>query len=370
MSNLTSSAETRNSFKREHRTDSTARPATGATAHKARHGAVVTFPRAHRQELPYRCSACGAERGCDCNAPAIEKAATALARSPEKSDRAIAKEEGINRRTVAKARNQLAHGAPVDARVGLDGKARRMPRHTENDEAEDEPEQDREDDMVAAPETVKGDILETLDHHRYIAKVYRRIISLLPGFKDFDEAARSEIRTATEGLIRKCLFLSTLGAADRSGAAAKDTQHRQFSGVYAVQASELSCSSNYFGKPTFLEPAPHHEELPIVGYFLRRGPKDYVVLSMNPKRYRTMHDALAAVERAAAEKPPCAARADPAGDMPGGTAGNDVDPEASAERRKQEFAEFDGAPAREEAVAGAGAGAPDIPDLFLRKQQP
>jgi len=28
-----------------------------------------------RQELPYRCSACGADRGCDCNAPAVAKLA-------------------------------------------------------------------------------------------------------------------------------------------------------------------------------------------------------------------------------------------------------------------------------------------------------
>jgi hypothetical protein len=29
-----------------------------------------------RQELPYRCSACGADRGCNCNAPAVEKLKT------------------------------------------------------------------------------------------------------------------------------------------------------------------------------------------------------------------------------------------------------------------------------------------------------
>jgi len=91
-------------------------------------GAVVTFPQTVRQVLPYRCSACGADRGCDCNAPAIEKAATALARSPEKSDRAIAKELGVDHKTVAKARREAestGEVSPVEKRVGADGKERK-----------------------------------------------------------------------------------------------------------------------------------------------------------------------------------------------------------------------------------------------------
>src|SRR5262249_12529109 len=55
------------------------------------------------------------------------------------------------------------------------------------------PEQDREEDMVAPPETVKGNILDTLDGHREVARVCRKVIRH-PGFKGFDDAARSEIR--------------------------------------------------------------------------------------------------------------------------------------------------------------------------------
>jgi hypothetical protein len=179
--------------------------------------AIVTFPQKVRQELPYRCSACGADRGCDCNAPAIEKAATALARSPEKSDRAIAKEEGINRRTVAKARNQLAHGAPVDTRVGLDGKARRMPQQHVSDDDEDNPPPDRRDTAVVAdPKTVHKNLLDVLSEQRALAKACRKVIRH-PGFKGFDDAARSEIRTATDRVIRQwSLFRSTLDAAGGS----------------------------------------------------------------------------------------------------------------------------------------------------------
>jgi len=98
----------------------------------------------YSQELPFRCSACGADRGCDCNAPAIEKAAAALARSPEKSDRAIAAEIGVSKDTVRRARTGA--DAPVDRpRVGLDGKTRKSPikRTISNDETPSEEEADR-----------------------------------------------------------------------------------------------------------------------------------------------------------------------------------------------------------------------------------
>jgi hypothetical protein len=101
---------------------------------------IVTFPRSHKQELLYRCSVCGADRGCDCNAPAIEKAITALAAIPRKSDRAIAAEQGINPRTVAKARKQLLYSAAVDQRrIGLDSRMRRMPQRIPDDDADNPP---------------------------------------------------------------------------------------------------------------------------------------------------------------------------------------------------------------------------------------
>jgi hypothetical protein len=88
---------------------------------------VVQLQQVRKQELDYLCSKCGAERGCDCNAPAIKRAAVALATNPEKSDRAIAAEIGVSHPTVAKARQEAeATGKllPVDRRIGADGKAR------------------------------------------------------------------------------------------------------------------------------------------------------------------------------------------------------------------------------------------------------
>jgi len=91
---------------------------------------VVTLSQKQQQELPYRCSACGADRGCDCAAPAIEKATVALAADPHKSDRAIAKEIGVSDYTVRKARKATASDHAVDQpRVGLDGKVCNLPKH-------------------------------------------------------------------------------------------------------------------------------------------------------------------------------------------------------------------------------------------------
>jgi len=81
------------------------------------------------------CSKCGATAGaaCDCGVPYVPAgvaAAKAIAAHWEKSDRAIAKEIGIHYSTVREARIKLTGGNPsVDKRIGLDGKARRMPRH-------------------------------------------------------------------------------------------------------------------------------------------------------------------------------------------------------------------------------------------------
>lgn len=105
----------------------------------------------------YICSSCGADRFCQCNAPAVsksERAKAAILANPEKSDRAIADEIGVSDRTVNRARESTATHDAVDVpRTGLDGKVRRMPvrREKEDDkeETEDlepsEPEEEEED---------------------------------------------------------------------------------------------------------------------------------------------------------------------------------------------------------------------------------
>ena len=60
----------------------------------------------------------------------------ALAMKPDYSDEAIAKHVGVRRNSVASVRVQLAQIVQVDGdvqhkpRIGVDGKARRMPRAT------------------------------------------------------------------------------------------------------------------------------------------------------------------------------------------------------------------------------------------------
>jgi hypothetical protein len=81
------------------------------------------------QAAKYYCEECGADRFCDCNAPAVEKAAKAIKANPGMSNRAIAKEAGVSAPTVAKARRATVNGFTVDEpRIGLDGRTRKMPR--------------------------------------------------------------------------------------------------------------------------------------------------------------------------------------------------------------------------------------------------
>ena len=90
---------------------------------------VVTFPQRVRQELPYRCWACGADRGCDCDAPAVEKLATQRQRQREADARYSAKRKA--------KRNQQA--------VDIDTKASKTPQRVSDDD-EDNPPPDRRDD--------------------------------------------------------------------------------------------------------------------------------------------------------------------------------------------------------------------------------
>ena len=109
------------------------------------------------------CSMCGAagEANCDCGAPympASTKASKAVAEHPEKSDRAIAAEIGVSHPTVAKARRETTgKDFPVDTRVGLDGKVRRLPTR--------KPVDDDGEPGVAEPEEIKRNILDTIDRH-------------------------------------------------------------------------------------------------------------------------------------------------------------------------------------------------------------
>jgi hypothetical protein len=94
---------------------------------------VIPFERIQKQELNYQCSECGAERGCNCSAPAVLKAAIALAANPQKSDRAIAAEIGVSDKTVGKARKAGAESsAPEDVRIGRDGKSYSAKTKTKN----------------------------------------------------------------------------------------------------------------------------------------------------------------------------------------------------------------------------------------------
>ena len=73
------------------------------------------------------CPDCGTEAACDCGVAPIDRAAYALLKYPERSDRSIAAEIGVGKDTVRRARKATGAPAPVEKRIGLDGRARRVP---------------------------------------------------------------------------------------------------------------------------------------------------------------------------------------------------------------------------------------------------
>jgi DNA-binding transcriptional MocR family regulator len=84
--------------------------------------------------LQLECAACGAtaDAACACGAPYLpagERTAKAVAdpANKNKSSRAIAAELGVSPDTVDRARKATARNQAVEKRVGLDGKARRLP---------------------------------------------------------------------------------------------------------------------------------------------------------------------------------------------------------------------------------------------------
>ncbi|SIN88804.1 hypothetical protein SAMN05443247_00475 [Bradyrhizobium erythrophlei] len=61
--------------------------------------------------------------------PASKVAKAAIEANPQKSNRAIAAETGVSKDTIRRAREATGANAPVEKRVGKDGKARKMPEH-------------------------------------------------------------------------------------------------------------------------------------------------------------------------------------------------------------------------------------------------
>jgi hypothetical protein len=95
---------------------------------------LVLKPEPKPERLKLACSECGCtiEAGCDCGAPYLPagaRAEVAVARHPEQSDRAIAERIGISAMTVGAARKKsTVRNLTVEKRIGLDGKARKLPK--------------------------------------------------------------------------------------------------------------------------------------------------------------------------------------------------------------------------------------------------
>jgi len=70
-----------------------------------------------------------------------------------------------------------------------------------------------------------------------------------------------------------------------------------FPGIYAVQTRvcAIGGACNTRAEPAFVAAARWNHNVPTDGYVLKRGPKDYVVLSVSRERYRTLEDAMVQV---------------------------------------------------------------------------
>ena len=139
--------------------------------------------RLQKQEAPFICSACGAERGCDCNAPAIEKLAAYRERERQKK---------IRQRKKANNKNDHVPGdTPVEI---ID----------ENENGDEQENLAQEPDLhdyenVEDPKKIKNDICELIGDHRAVAEAYRKICKAA----HFDSSTSAEIDTAIDRLIQK-----------------------------------------------------------------------------------------------------------------------------------------------------------------------
>jgi DNA-binding Lrp family transcriptional regulator len=174
---------------------------------------VVQFQK--KEEAKFICSACGADRGCQCNAPAVPKAvraAEALKANPGKSDRSIAEQIGASPTTVGKAREELSSSGQLEdgPRTGLDGRVRKLPAREGDAEVSAEQRKAQyagsfEDDTFQAaadveePRKVLANVLDSIKQSKAVAEAYRKILKASP----FDREAKKEISDAIDKLISK-----------------------------------------------------------------------------------------------------------------------------------------------------------------------
>jgi hypothetical protein len=140
------------------------------------------------------CVGCGSETNATCNCGMEYRPKSVLAREaveahPEKSDRAIAKEIGASPTTVGRAREELSIGGQLQdgPRIGLDGKARKLP--------EPKPE-----DVIDALKKAGVEIDEEEDTEERVSDDYADLVvernKLQTRVSDLTEALNAKEKTA------------------------------------------------------------------------------------------------------------------------------------------------------------------------------
>jgi hypothetical protein len=140
----------------------------------------------HRQQSEFVCSACGAGRDCDCNAPALERLA-------EMREQHRQRNKAYRERQKAE---QDQSSRDVTRDVEVEDEPTPDPNHGDADR------QDRDDDAaawVAPPEVIRKNFIDTIDGHQAVVKAYRKIIKVAA----LNPAQKDEVRTAIRRLISK-----------------------------------------------------------------------------------------------------------------------------------------------------------------------
>lgn len=117
-----------------------------------------------KEEAKFVCSSCGADRSCDCNAPAVEKLAAKMEQDRQRARRAREKEKAEQNQSSRHVTPDAGHPdkSPNDApdRIGQDGKsypAKRTPRGFYSDHGEPPPatEEDYENALLMRADTAR-----------------------------------------------------------------------------------------------------------------------------------------------------------------------------------------------------------------------
>jgi hypothetical protein len=150
------------------------------------------------------CPKCGVAAACDCGKAPIERAEYAVLQNPEKSSRSIAAAIGVGRKTVDRARAKATGPrGPVEKRVGLDSKIRRMPKQKVEDDGDDDDELD-EDETEGSEEAFLMRAEQAIKFAVYTGPVSKELVAAARAAADAWRELVQTLEKAKRGKSKGC----------------------------------------------------------------------------------------------------------------------------------------------------------------------